>query len=29
MGGEFSNIASDKNFAKTLFVARPKKEETI
>ena len=27
MGGEFSNIASDKNFAKTIFVARHKRKK--
>jgi len=27
MGGEFSNIAIDKNFAKTIFVARPERKK--
>jgi hypothetical protein len=27
MGGEFSNIVSDKNFAKTLLVARPERKK--
>jgi hypothetical protein len=27
MGGEFSNITSDKNFAKTIFVARPERRK--